>query len=394
MDQVIVQPSSGLRSKSEAAVWSLLLVLWGVALCLVPHPRPLSAPEWLVSTVRSATGFSEPSARLAAAVSFRSLGLFILGCLVSLSLSSTRIFLAAPMSVIISSSLAITTMWCSYGYFPVSMQIQLGVVSVMVGVLAGFVLLRNKLAVGAFVFFGLVFSAWGASIGVSDELDVAARSIGKKLLDKSDSFPDGDEGFVATLRDAFTIAHENSSSEDVVFANKAAILALGVILGEDRVARVAKREVDPAYQEKKEQLRSRITLRGRNDLSRHFWVSAALVVISNESNSRTVGIAKEMMDSGSGGSGFSFADLAADFAGIQFAAVAIKREQSAIEIRKRVQQADSSHDFCPAIDGLPEGLSAEKFQKEFGGLGGKETRALFNEIHDRIRACPALMISE
>ncbi len=97
----------------------------------------------------------------------------------------------------------------------------------MVGVLAGFVLLRNKLAVGVFIFFGLVFSAWGASIGVSDELDVAARSIGKKLLDKSDSFPDGDEGFVAILRDAFTIAHENSSSEDVVFANKAAILALG-----------------------------------------------------------------------------------------------------------------------------------------------------------------------
>ncbi len=102
----------------------------------------------------------------------------------------------------------------------------------------------------------------------------------------------------------------------------------------------------------------------------------------------TVGIAKEMMDSGSGGSGFSFADLAADFAGIQFAAVRHQTEQSAIEIRKRVQQAASSHDFCPAINGLPEGLSAEKFQKEFGGLGGKETRALFNEIHDRIRAWP------
>ena len=43
-------------------------------------------------------------------------------------------------------------------------------------------------------------------------------------------------------------------------------------------------------------LRKRVTLRGRRDLSAHFWVSAALAVLSDQRRSMTVGIAKEMMD--------------------------------------------------------------------------------------------------
>lgn len=373
-------------------MWSVLLVLWGTALCFVPNPRPHASPEWLIRSVRSVTGLTEPAARLISAFSFRSVGLCILGCLVSLAMSSLRRLVAVPVSVIAASCLAIATMWFHYGYFPVYLQLQIGVVSVLAGVLGGFVLLRNRVAIGLFFFVAVAVSVWGASIGVSDELDVATRTISQQLLQKSDQIPKGDEGFVMILREAFAAAQEHSSDEDVVFANKAAILALGGILGEDRVARVAKREVDPIYQQKKEAIRNRITLRGRNDLSRHFWVSASLVVMSNESNSRTVGIAKEMMDSGSGGSGFSFADLAADFAGIQFAVLATKKGPSAEGMQRFVLQASSSNDFCPAIEGLPEGLSAERFQKEYGGLGGKETRSLFDEIRSRIRACPAFSI--
>lgn len=358
----------------------------------MPSPRPLSSPEWLVGALRTVAGLPESQARFVAALSFRVTGLCILGGLVSLSLSSTPLKLAIPMSLVLVSLLGTVTMWCNYRYFPIPAQLRLGIASAALGALIGFSLLRVRMAVGAFVFGLIAFSAWGASIGISDELDTAARAIGKQILEKSESIPDGDEGFVTMLRDAFAASDEDMSNRDILFANKAAILALGVILGEDKVARVARREVDPSYQQKKEALRGRITLRGRNDLSRHFWVSAALVVISNESNSTTVGLAKEVMDTRPGGSGFSFVDLAADFAGVQFAVLATKQGHEAEEMRKRVLMAVKSDDFCPSMEGLPEGLSAKQLQEEYGGIGGKETRRLINEIHDRIRRCPAFKV--
>jgi len=63
-------------------------------------------------------------------------------------------------------------------------------------------------------------------------------------------------------------------------------------------------------------LRRRITLRGRQNLPRHFWVSAGLVILTDANRSLTVGIGKEMMDATPEGSGFSFIDMLANRAGI------------------------------------------------------------------------------
>jgi uncharacterized membrane protein (Fun14 family) len=286
----------------------------------------------------------------------------------------------------VAALLAIAAMWFNYGYFPVPVQLQIGVASAILGVVVGFALMRSRIAIGALIGLTVLFLLGAASTGISDELDSAARMIGQKLLDQSDGIPSGDEGFVAILHRAFEEAEENSNGIDAVFANKAAILALGVILGEEKVARVARREIDPSYRPKINALRNRITLRGRHDLARHFWVSAALSVVSNEANATTIGKAKELMDSGPGGSGFSFVDMAANTAGIRLAVLATKNEIKAIEMRTRIQQTDDSLDICPPIDGLPEGMNAE----QYGGIGGEGTRKLFADIRERVLLCPML----
>jgi len=68
------------------------------------------------------------------------------------------------------------------------------------------------------------------------------------------------------------------SGTDAVLANQAAILALGIILGEERLAQMAIRKVSLHRNDEFDALRARITLRDRHDLPRHFWVSAGLVV--------------------------------------------------------------------------------------------------------------------
>lgn len=189
---------------------------------------------------------------------------------------------------------------------------------------------------------------------------------------------------------AFAYAEDNSHGVDPVFPNQAAILALGVILGDDEVAEVARREVYRGSAGEREALRRRVRVHGRGDLSQHFWVSAALTVLSDPGRALTVGIAKEMKDSTPGGSGFSFVDMLANKAGIRFAVIATQNADSARDLQLRLAKGVDTADLFPSIDGFPEGLSQDEFHSQFGGLGGGETRRLFNEIERRIAALPGL----
>ena len=131
-------------------------------------------------------------------------------------------------------------------------------------------------------------------------------------------------------------------------------------------------------------------MRGRNDLARHFWVSAALTILADESRSMTVGITKELMDATPGGSGFSFVDLTADRAGTLFAVAATKDAKSAREMQLKIRRGVSIPDFFPEIEGLPEGISSDVFQTEYGGLGGVETNRVVDEVRRRLAKCRGL----
>jgi len=138
-------------------------------------------------------------------------------------------------------------------------------------------------------------------------------------------------------------------------------------------------------------LRHRVPIAGQYDLPSHYCVSASLAVQYGQDYALSAGIAKEIADSLPGGTGFSFVDLAINQAGIRWGTLATESTQSAREMQFRLMDPNQGiEDIVPDISGLPEDISAEEFENDYGGLGGKKSREIFAEINRRIEACEGL----
>ena len=367
-----------------------LLCTWVLILCFVPDPRPLGAPAWAVAAIRAISGVDEPAGRLLATLALRSAGLALLGALVMVAMAAKRWDRRSAAAIVLAPVLATATLWVNLGYVPIAQQIKVAAAAAATGAIAKLALHRSPLtASGLVVALGGLF-AWGTATGIGDELDAAARTVGRQLLADAEELPDGDEGFVLLVERSFRIAEAGGQGSDPVRANEAAILALAVILGDEQIARVAGRHVDRSRLAEATALRKRITLFGRKDWSRHFWVSAGLTLLSDADRSIAVGLSKELMDATPGGTGFSFADLAADAAGNRFALAATRDEESALALQARLRAGFRIAEFVPVLRDLPEGLSRQEFQDRFGGLGGSETTRLVDEIRSRFANCAGL----
>ncbi len=170
---------------------------------------------------------------------------------------------------------------------------------------------------------------------------------------------------------------------DPVQENRAAILALAAYTNgrtvrplEDRSGRAAAAP---------QMIFHRVLLRGRRDLAQHFMTSAAVVTQGGNALSDLLGLFKEIADS-SGGSGFSFADLAADRAGTRFAERTTGDRDGALAIQAFAQRDLREDDFMPAIDGLPEGLSQDAFAAAFRDTKSAAYQRLLDHIERRIDA--------
>lgn len=372
-------------------IWTGLLIAWFIALCLVPDPRPLGAPEWAVKVMQKLLGVSEPAARTLATIALRGIDAAGIGILLVQIFRRMKKVGAVLAPLAIAPLLAITGMWINYGHFPIDQQIWLGAAGAVLGVLAGLIAQRNRKAIVALVVFVTGMFLWGTSTGISDDLYEAAGATALYILENADDIPDGDAGFESIMEIAFTFAADNSHRRNPVQSHRAAILALGTMLGEEKVAEVAKRTIDRTQLPEIEKLRRRITLYGRNDLSRHFWVSAALAVLSDDARSMAVGITKELMDA-NGGSGFSFVDLTADRAGTLFTLAATRNAKSARALQTRIRHGVVMADFMPNVLDLPEGITSDDFQSTYGGLGGEETKRIVEDIQLRLRQCKGLQL--
>ncbi len=125
------------------------------------------------------------------------------------------------------------------------------------------------------------------------------------------------------------------------------------------------------------------TLQGRHDLAQHFSVSAALTAAAGPQAAESAGILKEDRDS-RGGSGFSFADLSADFAGIAFARHLLAKPERLADIEKSFR----IEDYTISPRGLPEGLTAAQFKMQYGSLRDERYLRLEKDIRKRIDALP------
>ena len=126
-----------------------------------------------------------------------------------------------------------------------------------------------------------------------------------------------------------------------------------------------------------------MTLRGRQDLAQHWLVSAVLALESDGRTADVIGLFKEVLDS-RGGTGFSFADLTADRAGVRFG------ESAAADPRgwqRRVAALTGESDLMPTIDDLPEGLQEPEFQKRFRARDNQAYAQVLAQIEQRIDRC-------
>jgi hypothetical protein len=123
------------------------------------------------------------------------------------------------------------------------------------------------------------------------------------------------------------------------------------------------------------------TVYGREDLLMHFTVSAALTATLNEQLAESAGMLKELRDAQEGGSGFSFADLSADLAGIEFA----NKLQADPAALAKLADGFPVADHWPSIEGLPEALTTSEFVTQFGSPSDERFQKLKAEIEDRIK---------
>lgn len=189
---------------------------------------------------------------------------------------------------------------------------------------------------------------------------------------------------VRVIRPLFKLASDQSNvSKDPVEENRALLQAISLFcLGrgldrfvtEERAAKVVPPE------------NIGLTLWGREDLVKHFFVSAGIAVSGGSKLSNFAGLAKEVDDS-DGGSGFSFADLAADRAGVRLAELATGSAQKASEIQQKMAAVKTEDQFMPRIDNLPEGIMALQFKKRYSDFDSKAYTLVEDEITQRINTC-------
>ncbi len=132
---------------------------------------------------------------------------------------------------------------------------------------------------------------------------------------------------------------------------------------------------------------ARLLLHQREDLAQHFLVSAALTVSASSSLANFIGLAKEMDDSNQG-SGFSFADLAADKAGVKMGEMAMADPILARQLQQKMQKIFQEEGFMPSISHLPEGIMALEFKVQYQDLDSAAYQLINSEIDQRLKKCP------
>lgn len=163
--------------------------------------------------------------------------------------------------------------------------------------------------------------------------------------------------------------------------NRAALLALGYFAGHRHFAGVI--GTYAGLHDAEVKVPHQLLLAGRHDLQQHFLYSVMFKLLSDRGVSYMLGELKELMDSGRGGSGFSFADLAADLSGNQFAEYATNAE-TAILLQNSFASKINERWIFPKIDDLEEGLSRQDFKQSYGEVDSPKYTAIVNEIQKRV----------
>lgn len=231
-------------------------------------------------------------------------------------------------------------------------------------------------------------AAWGQPREVVEATSIQLE----QLAAAAPRFPRrGDQQFTAFVREAFSLARQRSQQgNDPVIENRGAVLALAIVLGHARIATFVGEVSDERTRSRVGRYTGAVPVRGRRDWTRHFFVSAGMTLCFNAPVGDSIGVLKEKLDSAKGGSGFSFADLLADRAGVRFAQAATRDRAAAEQLQQLLSGPFVIDDIFPPAGDLPEGISDAAFQTRYGGVNGVGYRRLYDLIERRLDSCRAL----
>ncbi|MDO8940986.1 MAG: hypothetical protein Q7U98_17665 [Methylicorpusculum sp.] len=183
------------------------------------------------------------------------------------------------------------------------------------------------------------------------------------------------------MQPLFSEAKERSQNGEAVKENRAVILVLAFYANQKNLSKL----ISQSKTWSRPNWRS-VKLQNREDLTKHYLVSALLAAYAGTPLADAVGLYKEIEDS-KGGSGFSFIDIAADRAGTLMGELAVAGEQQARQVQSLLATGAES-DIMPKTSDLPEFISEAEFMRRYGGTQGKAYQQMMNEIERRILALP------
>lgn len=176
-------------------------------------------------------------------------------------------------------------------------------------------------------------------------------------------------------------AQRSNNPQQAAMENQAALIATAIFFGSYKFNTLLSSPISADKLNRCQKRPPKSYLAQRQDLSLHFIYSAILKIMSDNDISFAMGEFKELNDTLYGGSGFSFADLAADQAGIQFASIAA-HPHSAQQLQ--ATNLENENAFFPDISGLKENITQAQLEKEFGGVDGEGYMEQLELIHKRI----------
>lgn len=195
--------------------------------------------------------------------------------------------------------------------------------------------------------------------------------------------PAPEDATLTYLRALFGHVAQQSQGEDAALHNQAATMAMAIFAGSQHFSRFIGGVEQPVLANAKSPLP--LQFANRHDLFLHFIFSAAIEILSDHQVTYAIGEFKELMDRNMSGSGFSFADLAADLTGSKFARC-LASPDYATELQQRLPVLFNEQALFPRIDDLPEGMHEDEFQQKIGGVDSPVYRQLTEQIQQRIDA--------
>jgi uncharacterized protein YfiM (DUF2279 family) len=186
----------------------------------------------------------------------------------------------------------------------------------------------------------------------------------------------------------FTLAVKRGVADggNAINENKAAILALAIYFGDDRISKLAGNSEGKYFSGPRFGSHN-VTVKGRHDLVQHYLTSAGLQLAAGVDIANAIGEFKEIADTLRGGSGFSFSDIAGDRAGVVLAERAVNAA-TAKRLQDKLANVKSEAEFFPDIAGLPDNMTQAQFESRFGDVESQRYLDLMADIERRIAQIP------